>query len=261
MMNSINDIKPIHGNYDMLNEPLLDRNIDIQFIYYLNCLLVCTTLLFIFILFLSFLLSLLIELNHQFVYYFLIYGIFIIIVDCFAIGNYNKTHEQLKLSKYELTFENKLTSLLFIFGISFFISTIFYLFNFVSWFIAISLLINVSLSLIYIYNIFSTTTNIDYVSEKIKIKTNIFKINLITTLFVSISQLIINKNFTETILIILLNALLSYIYVNQITFVLNNSEDFYNNEKPLFYSLFYNVIHYCSEFKIENIFPNLSLSN
>ncbi len=243
------DNNTIHGNYDVLNEPLIGKNVDIQFIYYLGFLIIFTTTIFLITTLFSFLLSILIQLNVRNAIYFFVYGFFITTINFIIFGNY--TDSYLNLTKYEFTVENKLTTVLFIFGISLLFSPLFYLFNIVSYFISLSIILNFIVSIVYIYIEFKEKINIDVKIFKEELKIKLYKLLSFSTLFVSIFLFIFNKNINEILTILILNVLSIYIYTKQLTNVINNSEEFYYNEHNLFYHVFYNIIIFCSKYKID----------
>jgi F0F1-type ATP synthase assembly protein I len=258
--NEMNEINL--SNSSDLNQRLLSNSIELEYIIFLQIILVIVSEIYIGTIGIGWLLSYIIWLNKTSLIGILIYGFVINLmvgimlskIDLIVNTNIENTQNIQNMQNQnifnkiisnrinliwiitEFPLEKKIIILLFIVGISCFVSPILYILNQISWTISLSLLSNLLVGIIYLIKRLGEIKQND--SKELYqniIPLDMIKINLTNTIFTGIIELIFNSSSSESIgpiktfiLIIFINLILFYIYWYQIkTIILDTEESYY----------------------------------
>lgn len=247
-------------NSSTLNERLLSNSIELEYIIFLQIILVIISEIFIGTIGIGWLMSYLIWLNKSNLIGILIYGFFINLMvgmmlgkininDNSNISNQNMSNQNISNQNIfnkittnrfcliwvilELSLDKKIAILLYIIGLSCLTSPILYLLNQIDWIICLSLITNLFVGLIYLIKrlgeIKQSDTKELYQNE---IPLDMIKSICTITILTGLIELIFNTSLSESsvktfLLIILTNLILFYIYWCQIKINILNSEEFY----------------------------------
>jgi hypothetical protein len=263
-MNEINEMNKINlSNSSDLNQRLLSNSIELEYIIFLQIILVIVSEIYIGTIGIGWLLSYIIWLNKTSLIGILIYGFMINLmvgimlskIDLIVNTNMQNIQNQNIFNKIisnrinliwiitEFPLDKKIIILLFIVGISCFVSPILYILNQISWTISLSLLSNLLFGIIYlIKRLGEIKQNDNKELYQNTIPLDMIKINLTNTIFTGIIELIYNTSSSESIgpiktfiLIIFINLILFYIYWYQIkTIILDTEESYYYSNINIF---------------------------
>lgn len=240
-----------------VNERLLPNSIELEYIIFLQIILMIVFEMFVGIIGIGWLVSYIIRLNPSSIIGILICGFLIILITGIMlikininndsdISNLNISYKNIfnKIisNKFnliwialELSFEKKILILLFVFGLSFLISPILYVLNQISWTIPLSSITNLFVGIIYMIKRLSEVKQTDAKElYQYEIPLGMIKNISTNTIFTGFIELIFNTSSSDStiktfLLIILTNLILFYVYWYQIKINIMESNELYQS--------------------------------
>ena len=294
-INPLSNCRTIHGNYlanteanlpmlsANLNERLIEESIDLNYLLFLQIILVIVSEMYIGIIGFSWLMSLIILMDKSSIIAILVYGFIINLMVSIMLTNINlsnqsnqQTYQSINQSNQsnqtnqtklfdEITFdrknliwiilklqsEKKLLILLFIIGLGCLFGPILYLLVKISWLIPLYQVINLFIGMIYLVE---KINNVKTTDQKELYQTTIpfdmVKIISANTILIGLIELIYNESIRVVLLITLTNFILFYIYWCQIKTIIQISEEYYYyGNIDIFHCIFDKVITLCKAIK------------